>query len=327
MTSLNQSVSSSAAPSISDLDGFTLGRDYNYPMTNSYMAVDQDEFGFDPPAQKASYTKFNQTYSPPEMGDWPGFEAQEDTKETKQGMPGHYQIDRMIAQTLPNATTAISRFGQVTPPRTNSTSSEDNVKAEETPRASGRKRTKTQPADSAAPKATPGRKRKTSKKSAANAEQGKSPEDTKRKASLEKNRVAAAKCRINKKEKTEQLQRDSHEKGLHNAFLRDQVMRMRTEVQQMHSILLAHANCEGCKSPDEIQKHLANLGQEYMANQMLNDDYNDYSQMEMDDMREGAMVDDYFSSMSPEDPTMLHPPLPEFNRSAEFEVHTPMLTE
>ena len=316
------SVPSSVAPSISDLDGFTLGRDNCFLMTNSYAPAEQDEFGFDPPAPKLTYQQNEHMYSPPEQGGWPGFEREDERKAMNP-----YEIDRMIAQTLPNATNAISRYGQVTPPRTNSSSSESSIKIEDTPRASGRKRTKTQSSDSApAPKGTPGRKRKSTKKAAAGAGQAESPEDAKRKASLEKNRLAAAKCRINKKDKTEQLQRDSHEKGLHNAFLKEQIMRMKTEVQHMHAILLAHANCNGCKSPEEIQKHLATIGQEYLANQMLSDGFNDYSPMQMDSMPQGPMDDDYFSSMSPENPAMIHPPLPEFNRSAEFEVHTPMQT-
>ena len=58
--------------------------------------------------------------------------------------------------------------------------------------------------------------------------------DSKRKASLEMNRPAAAKRRINKKEKTEMLQRDSHDKAVHNAFPKDQVMRMQEEIQQIN---------------------------------------------------------------------------------------------
>ena len=58
--------------------------------------------------------------------------------------------------------------------------------------------------------------------------------DSKRKASLEMSRPAAAKRRINKKEKTEMLQRDSHDKAVHNAFPKDQVMRMQEEIQQIN---------------------------------------------------------------------------------------------
>ena len=320
---------SSVAPSISDLDGFTLGRDNYQQMTNSYASIEQDEFGFDPPAQKAIYPRPTQMYSPPDLAGWPGFEREDDVKDIKPAFSQNYEIDRMVAQTLPNATNAMSRFGQITPPRTNSTSSEAQASTEDGPRTSGRKRTKIQQSDDIATpgKATSGRKRKNAKKSGG-AEQGDSPEEAKRKASLEKNRLAAAKCRVNKKEKTEQLQRDSHEKGLHNAFLKEQVMRMKSEVQHMHAILLAHANCDGCKSPEEIQKHLAAIGQEYISNHMLSEAFDDYSQIDMDGMPQGPMTDDYFSSsMSPENSAMLHPPLPEFSRGAEFDVVTPMQTD
>ncbi|RMZ89454.1 hypothetical protein DV736_g3318, partial [Chaetothyriales sp. CBS 134916] len=322
------SVHSSNTLSISDLDGFTVGRDNFLPMT-AYASTDLDDFGFDPPSEKPASVKNEQLYNPTDLGSWPGFVGDDNVKELSLPVQS-YEIDRMIVQSLPNATTAISRYGQVTPTRTNSTTSDDNIKNESTRRASARKKKPNQPADTDAPvPKPPGRKRKNVKKNAAASNQGDSPEEAKRKASLEKNRLAAAKCRINKKEKTEQLQRDSHEKGLHNAFLKEQVMRMKTEVQHLQAILLAHANCDGCKSPEEIQEHLATLGQEYVANHMLTDAFDDYSNMQMNGMCQQPLTEDYFSSsMSPDEyPAIIPPPLPEFNRSAEFELHTPMNTD
>jgi hypothetical protein len=63
-----------------------------------------------------------------------------------------------------------------------------------------------------------------------------------------------------KPQKTEQLQRDSHDKAVQNSYLKDQVMRMKDEVQRMNAILLAHANCEGCRSSEGLQAHLSQLG-------------------------------------------------------------------
>lgn len=333
------SAHSSAAPSVTDLDGYTL-RDNLF---NSYGPPEDDEFGFDPPEQKPTYPKLEHTYSPPEpndlsLGGWPGFEREEDLKQ-----PQHaYEIDKLISQNLPNASNAISRYGQVTPPRTNSTDSglgTDPSSASASPKSTAaperRKRTsKVQVKDPAPATATTssGRKRKTTRKAALNVEQAPSPDDAKRKASLEKNRLAAAKCRVNKKEKTEQLQRDSHDKAVHNAFLKDQVMHMKEEIQQMNAILLAHANCKGCKAPDEIQKHLSHLSNDFLTNQMpsqMNQQpaYGEYPQMSMDDMpsisQPPMMPDSYFEH----DSGMLHPPLPDFDRSADFEVHTPMQTD
>jgi len=153
---------------------------------------------------------------------------------------------------------------------------------------------------------------------------------TKRKASLEKNRLAAAKCRINKKEKTEQLQRDSHDKAVHNAFLKDQIMHMKEEIQQMNAMLLAHANCKGCKSPDEIQSHLSQLSNEFLAGQMSSlggGNYGDYSQMAMDGVPPISQAPMMSESYFDHDPALLNPPLPDFDRTADFEVHTPMQTD
>ncbi|RMZ85526.1 hypothetical protein DV737_g682, partial [Chaetothyriales sp. CBS 132003] len=325
------SVYSSNSPSISDLDGFTIGRDSFLPM-NTFTSADLDDFGFDPPSQKPAAVKDEQLYNPTDLGSWPGFGGDDDIKELSLPVQT-YELDRMIVQSLPNATTAISRYGQVTPTRTNSTTSDDNIQNEPARRASARKKKPNQVAEPcpAVSKPGPGRKRKNVKRTNAGSDQAchDSPEEAKRKASLEKNRLAAAKCRVNKKEKTEQLQRDSHEKGLHNAFLKEQVMRMKIEVQHLQAILLAHANCDGCKSPEEIQDHLAALGQEYVANHMLTDAFDDFSNMQMSGMCQRPLAEDYFSSsMSPDEyPAMIPPPLPEFNSSAEFELHTPMNTD
>lgn len=326
------SAPSSAVPSISDLDGYTL-RDYQFPMSSSYAPAEQDEFGFDPPSKQSH--KIEQTYTPPDLNGWPGFEREEDKERMKQGIEPAYEIDKLISQTLPNATNAISRYGQVTPPRTNSATSADSIlmhpkEESSSPRTSTsdrRKKAKQQPKQEPVSN-TVGRKRKNARKSVASVEEVSTPEDAKRKASLEKNRLAAAKCRINKKEKTEQLQRDSHDKAVHNAFLKDQIMRMKEEIQQMNAILLSHANCEGCKSPEEIQKHLNHLGGEFLSQQMMSGQhFDEYPHMQLGDMpshSEHMMQDDYFSSLSPD---QMNPPLPEFNRNADFEVHTPMHTD
>lgn len=332
---------SSAVDSINDLDGYTI-RDYNFPSANSFTPVQDDDFGFDPPAIKAGSLNNYQVYSPPtdlSLPDWPDFQREDDLKPSTE-MPLNldaYEMDKFINSTLPNPTTAVARFGQMTPPRSNSAASTDSVKFEEkalspksmAPEAPRRKRSKAQPKEEApAPGTsttnTPGRKRKSSKKASVS-ERSESPEEQKRKQSLEKNRLAAAKCRMNKKEKTEQLQRDSHDKAVQNAYLKDQVMRMKDEIQQMNAILLAHANCEGCKSPEEIQAHLSHLGNDFFSSHMSMgaSNFGDFSQMSFPDL--SMMPDSYFASANPN--PMLNPPLPEFNRTGEFEVHTPMHTD
>ena len=330
------SAPSSARQSISDLDGYTL-RDYNFPMNQAYAPAEEGDFGFDPPTMPTQ--KPQQMYTPPDLNGWPGFERDEEKNVMKQANGSSFEIDKLVSQTLPNATSAISRYGHITPPRTDSAVSSDELrlKKEESssPKFAAPERKRRSKPSQKLQESTPltsGRKRKSTRKLSGNVEGVEDPEDSKRKASLEKNRLAAAKCRINKKDKTEQLQRDSHDKAVHNAFLKDQVMRMQEEIQQMNAILLNHAGCEGCKSPEDIQKHLSSLGNDFLAQQQMMpraQSYGQYPQVRMEDMNAGHMMhDEYFSSMSPEEgSTMLNPPLPEFNRTGDFEVHTPMHTD
>jgi len=50
----------------------------------------------------------------------------------------------------------------------------------------------------------------------------------------------------------DQLQLDSHDKAVQNVYLKDQVLRTKVEIRQVNALSLAHANCGGCKSPEEI---------------------------------------------------------------------------
>ena len=327
MNSYSQSGPSSGVPSISDLDGYTI-RDFNFPGSNSYLPADQDEFGFDPPEERGAFGKLQQHLSPADstaspLSEWPEFERDQDNKQ-RDTFDSTRHLDRLLADSLPSYTTAVSRHGQVTPPRTDSSGSVEPIKHESqspTSKGSERPRRKTKATkDTDQPTASASaRKKKNTKKAAANVEANDNVDDSKRKASLEKNRLAAAKCRINKKDKTEQLQQDSHDKAIHNAYLRNEIARMSEEVRRLNSVLLAHAGCEGCKSPGEIQNHLQELGAEFLPGGP------GFNNMQMDGLphsHQGQMAS-YFD-MAPQDSTMLNPPLPEFNRSGDFEVHTPM---
>ncbi|OCT44526.1 hypothetical protein CLCR_06072 [Cladophialophora carrionii] len=328
---------SSATPSISDLDGYSF-RDYHFPTASSYASAQDDDFGFDPPSRPTANHSDYTVYSPPNdySSQWPEFKREDELKPTTENLVNLdiYEVDKFIASTLPNTKTAVSRFGQMTPPRSNSTAStisKDEKLSPKTlptePRKRGKPRTKAAETASANPTktTTAGRKRKSTRKASTPDEQDGAPDDQKRKQSLEKNRLAAAKCRINKKEKTERLQRDSQTKAVENAYLKDQVMRLKDEIQQMNAILVAHANCDGCKSPEEIQAHVTALGNEFFNQQLAltGTNFADYQQMNFSGLP--TLPDNFFSN-SAADP-MLHPPLPEFNRSAEFEVHTPLPTD
>lgn len=332
-----------ASSNMSDLDGYSISGDYGYNMQSHYSTNNQD-FGFDPPSGQG-YTKV-EGFSPSNAADplhlsgWSGFDGVE-SKDSQllNHVPSpsetsmhNYDLDRMLNNSLPNST-AIARFGQVTPPRSNSASSEmsknvdaSSPKTNTTERRKRSSKVSVKEEETSQPTTT-GRKRKNARKSST----ARDEQDDKRRQSLEKNRLAAAKCRINKKEKTELLQRSSHEKAVHNSFLKEQVMRMKEEVQQMNALLLSHANCEGCKSPEEIQKHLSNLGNEFFAHHMssMNYEYPPANPEEMSHMEAEYFNHNHNSSSngSSRNSGMLNPPLPDFDRAAEFECHTPMQTD
>lgn len=317
---------SSGIPSISDLDGYTL-RDYQFPPATSYPASNDDNFGFDPPSAKPTTMNMYQTYSPPNdlsMSGWPEFEREGDVKETVEPPMDldAFDVDNFITSTLSSTDTAVARFGQMTPPRSNSAVSSKSRDKAMSPKTATERRKSKAPSDSTEAPTKPGRKRKSTRKASIASTISESLDGSKRKQSLEKNRLAAAKCRINKKEKTEQLQRDSHDKAVQNSYLKDQVMRMKDEVQQMNAILLAHANCEGCRSPEGLQAHLSQLGSDFFNQQHVDNgipNYLEYPQMDYSPL--AAVQDNFFPTNNR--PQMVNPPLPEFTRGAEFEVHTP----
>jgi len=298
--------------------------DFGYPtMLPQPYQPDSDDFGFDPAPKKSTYsTRLGQTYTPPDSNDTFGDFSFDSVKEQLPPSPVRaLELDGMVAQTIPNAN-AISRYGQVTPPRSNSESSMDKPVEQKPTRQ--RRSTKSSLKEESAQPSPAGRKRRNTRKNST-ATIGSLEDDDKRRQSLEKNRLAAAKCRVNKKEKTEQLQRDSHDKAVQNAFLKEQVMRMKEEVQQMNALLLGHANCEGCKSPQDIQKHLSHLGNEFFAQHMhgIPHDFPSFNNMPFD--QSDMEHDHYFSPTT--DSSMMNPPLPEFDREPEFDVRTPMHTD
>jgi len=289
--------------------------------------ADPEEFGFDPTPRGVPLAKMEQTFTPPENNDDMMEFSFDPVTKTQPFDLSRYEsraltLDR-VAQAIPNSAAAISRYGQVTPPRSNSESSMEKI-AEQKPTRQ-RRSTKASIKEEAPQPAPTGRKRRNTRKNST-AMAGNPEESEKRKQSLEKNRLAAAKCRINKKEKTEQLQRDSHEMAMTNAYLKETVMRMKEEVQQMNALLLSHAKCEGCKSPEDIQKHLNVLGNGFLAHRMqgLSHDVFGFPGMPLDEHSDGEQ-DSYFSPAT--DPSLLNPPLPEFDREPEFDVTTPMPIE
>ncbi|KAI1607826.1 hypothetical protein EDD36DRAFT_469936 [Exophiala viscosa] len=81
-----------------------------------------------------------------------------------------------------------------------------------------------------------------------------SPADSARKQALERNQRAAARCRDKKRLHVGQLQEDVRVQKAEHAFLKEQIMSMEEQVQQLAALLVAHAGEDSCKSSlGEIQ--------------------------------------------------------------------------
>jgi hypothetical protein len=88
------------------------------------------------------------------------------------------------------------------------------------------------------------------------ASRGPSGMDKRKQLSLEKNRVAASKCRTKKKEKNEQMLEDSRTKAKENKVLRELVGTMETELHTLTTVLSAHSDSLNCKKPVQLKEAL-----------------------------------------------------------------------
>jgi hypothetical protein len=89
--------------------------------------------------------------------------------------------------------------------------------------------------------------------------------DKRKEVSLEKNRVAAAKCRVKKKEKDEQMLQDSRLKAKENRELHDMVREMEVEMNTLTTFLAAHSDSSNCKKPDQLKETLRQFQKPNMA--------------------------------------------------------------
>jgi hypothetical protein len=242
-----------------------------------YSAPALDDFGFDPPTLKPPDLNISIPDSSPTLDNilpssWRGF-LQDDavslviSQSVVGGTP--YKIDNLTVQALPTTSTALSRSGLISPPESNPASSpKNNGKGlhykHKRPKKRRRSLVKSEQAGSdlasASQSSTSGRMRKSIRKTSPKAPDSSGradpPKDIKRARLLEMNRLAAAKCRINKKQKVDQLKQDSRGKAIQNACLKDQVMHMKKEVQQIKALLYNHANYGFCGSPEGIRETL-----------------------------------------------------------------------
>jgi hypothetical protein len=111
----------------------------------------------------------------------------------------------------------------------------------------------------------PSKKRGRRPSSASQSSQGPSAGDKRKEASLEKNRVAAAKCRVKKKGKDEQMLQDSRLKAKENKELHDMVREMEVEMNTLTTFLAAHSDSSNCKKSDQLKETLRQFQRPNMA--------------------------------------------------------------
>ena len=163
------------------------------------------------------------------------------------------------ASILTNIDTANTRaqYGQVTPPDDDNDNesifdyhlkSQYQQDAQDDIGGKKRKRNTSTTNESQSPK----RARKYASRGASNVAEPMKTEDVKRSKFLERNRVAASKCRQKKKEWTQNLENKARELQKNNSSLRLMVDSLRQEVVFLKGEMLKHSSC-GC---DQIQKFL-----------------------------------------------------------------------
>lgn len=170
------------------------------------------------------------------------------------------------ASILTNLDSANTRaqYGQVTPPdddNDNESMFDYHLKnqfqqdAQDDTGGRKRKRTTHTTNESQSPK----RARKYASRGASNVAEPIKTEDVKRSKFLERNRVAASKCRQKKKEWTQNLENKARELQKNNSSLRLMVDSLRQEVIFLKGEMLKHGSC-GC---DQIQKFLKQGGDSF----------------------------------------------------------------
>jgi hypothetical protein len=289
-----QSVAFSSTSCISDVKSYTfLGcakKDEDFGFDPPMMKIEPlhvllsttppalDDFGFDPPTLMPPDLNLSIPDSSPTLDNilpssWMGF-LQDDTvspvlsQSVVGGTP--YEIDNLTVQALPT-TTAHSRSGLISPPGLNPASSpkinnNGNGLHYKFKHPKKRRRFLVQSEQAGSDLASVSQSstssrirrsiRKTSPKTPDSSGRADPIKDIKRARLLEMNRLAAAKCRINKKQKMEQLKQASRDKAIQNTCLKDQVMHMKEEVQQIKALLYNHANYGFCGSPKGIRETL-----------------------------------------------------------------------
>ena len=179
------------------------------------------------------------------------------------------------ASILTNIDTANTRaqYGQVTPPDDDNDNDsifdyhlKSQYQQETQDDTGGKKRKRNTPTTNEHTSQSPKRARKYASRGASNTAEPMKTEDVKRSKFLERNRVAASKCRQKKKEWTQNLENKARELQKNNSSLRLMVDSLRQEVIFLKGEMLKHNSC-GC---DQIQKFLKQ-GSDSFSDRGMND--------------------------------------------------------
>lgn len=250
----------------------------------SRKAADDSEFGFDPPAAAVSFPKFLPTSKKYTVSN-AGPQREEKTVDPRDVGNAISQENQMPTWTAANesspqpssthsplgTTSAVFRYGQATPHGSDTLSPGKALKdVEPIPGkvASSRKDCTIQTGGGSPfflSLASPSRlsllssseaKHHTRKATTCRKKQKSHTEDEKRRRSLEKNKLAAAHCRIKRRQKEDSLQERSRELLAKNIILKGNISNMLDDVRQLQSILKSHLTSGDCSVPANIAEAL-----------------------------------------------------------------------
>ena len=257
----------------------------NRPSNLGFNTNEQSLFDFDPSSNHGSpYQNHNQFGTPdggipgwgPDMGFRPlspPDSASPFSKNWSYGFPNvsNPSVLNIFHSSQPN--NARAQYGQVTPPDDDHDEGpildyplpEQQQESNDT--ASSKKRKRGNGSNAKASNQTPAkrsRKNASRKSGTANTADPSKPEDVRRSKFLERNRVAASKCRQKKKEWTQNIENRSRELQKDNNNMRMMVDSLRQEVLFLKGEMLRHS---GCDSP-QIQDYLKSCANELSGSSM-----------------------------------------------------------
>lgn len=304
------------------------------PSSNLY----RDEFGFDPPTSQLE----NPTYELPINH---ALISLKPTRHSHRGeehssiqnirTPASNNVGCTWFDSLPEPSSRVLRYGQITPPRSDSAGSAQSLKTSEegvwkVPMSHKmRKKADAETMTRATSDhfTTPRTRHRSTKPTTSFACPATSPNKEKREISLEKNKVAAAKCRIKNKQRVAKLQKQSQELTTTNTVLKQTIKEMMVDIQQLQLIWASHMTNAGCQMPEEIPQTLNRLESPDCWDDTRLHDYDEHESMlelhHNEDLGlQLELLPSWPSSPSPSMVTLS--PLPNLDIVGEYEVTTSM---